>query len=114
MQILNQLMKIKNAPAEGVRLISKTCCGPLVFAPVVHPWTAWPRFTGESFLAETAIVSGYRFNSVNLADLLRRNFSDYEVKSIDHGDPVIGGPQRDPVRVTGSRPRLSSSTVAAL
>ena len=33
MQILNQLMKIKNAPAEGVRLISKTCCGP----PRVRP-----------------------------------------------------------------------------
>lgn len=28
MQILNELMKIKNAPAKGVRLISKTSCGP--------------------------------------------------------------------------------------
>lgn len=57
---------------------------------------SWPR--SRRFLAETAIVFGYRFNSVKLADLLRRNFSDYEVKSIDHGTPSSG--PEGPVRVT--------------
>lgn len=56
MQILNELMKIKNTPGEGVRLISKTSCPP-------SPLYPWPRSRG--FLAEAAIVSRYRFNGVN-------------------------------------------------
>ena len=36
MQILNELMKIKNTPGEGVRLVSKTSCPPS-FSPPLYP-----------------------------------------------------------------------------
>lgn len=90
MQILNELMKIKNAPGKGVRLISKTSCPPL---KTVSGGPERPRIHDRVDSRKTLAIVCYRFNSVTQPDLQRRNFTDCEAESV--GEPIERGRHRE-------------------